>query len=403
MKGVALVIFLVSLTIYLGRKRGITQVQPVEQPVGAIGGKLRRGETLSGLLQRKGVLPQMSAMLLNELGELHNLRRCHPGDSFYLEVSEEDAFQYFEYVADPSNIFVVRKSEDGLEAYKKEVTVDTAVCHLHGVVTSSLYESILALGEFPELAFTFADIFSWVVDFNTEVRHGDELEALFVKRFVDGTFVGYGRVLAAEYHGRRGPLYALYFKDPDGHEDYYDLEGRSLRRMFLRAPLSYRRISSYFSHRRLHPILRIYRPHYGIDYAAPTGTPVSVAGDGVVIFCGWKGGYGKLIRVRHPNSFMTEYGHLSRFAKGLRKGKRVKQGQVIGYVGSTGLSTGPHLQYGMKRYGRYVNPLKVNPPAADPVKKKYLALFNRRKEELFSLLKEWDSVERPDRYPRVRS
>ncbi len=399
----ALLIFVVSLTIYLGRERGTTEIQPVEQRVGAIGGKLRRGETLSGLLHRKGVSPQMSAVLLNELGELYNLRRCHPGDSFYLKVSEEDVFQYFEYVADPANIYVVRSSEDGLEAYKKEVSVDTAICHLHGVVTSSLYESILAHGELPELAFAFADVFSWVVDFSTEVRDGDEFEALFVKKFIKGAFVDYGRILAAEYHGRRGPLYAFYFKDPDGHEDYYDLKGKSLRKMFLRAPLSYRRISSYFSYRRLHPILRVYRPHYGVDYAAPTGTPVSAAGDGVVIFCGWKGGYGRLIRVRHPNSFMTEYGHLSRFAKGIRVGKRVKQGQVIGYVGSTGLSTGPHLQYGMKRYGKYVNPLKVNPPVAHPVKKKYLAIFNRRKEELFSLLKQWESVARPQRYPRVRS
>ncbi len=403
LKGAALLIFIASLSIYLNSRRGVVEVPPAEEPVGAIGGKLERGETLSELLSRKEVSPELSSVILDRLGQLQNLRRCQPGDSFYLEFSGEGAFQYFEYVADPAIIYVVRRSEEGIESYRKEVQVDTVLCHIWGVVNSCLYESIVSLGESPELAFAFADIFSWVVDFTTEVRKGDGFGAVLAKHFVGGEFAGYGRILVAEYRARRGPFYAFYFRDPDGHEDYYDLKGKSVRRMFLRAPLSYRRISSYFSHRRLHPILKVYRPHYGVDYAAPTGTPVSAAGDGVVIFCGWKGGYGKLIRIRHPNSFMTEYGHLSRFAKGMRKGKRVKQEQVIGYVGSTGLSTGPHLQYGMKRYGRYVNPLKVNPPAADPVKKKYFAMFDKRKAELFSLLKEWDFVDRAETYPRIGS
>jgi len=358
-----------------------------------IGGKLAKGQTLSQLLTEKEVSPQLSSLILDRLGEIYNLRRCQPGDSFYLELSPEGGLDYFEYFVDPTNIYVVERTEEKTEVSKRDVAVDTVVCTMRGVVQSSLYESVLSLGELSELAFAFADIFSWLIDFSTESRDGDGFEAIFTKKFVGGEFVGYGRILAAEYRGRLGPLSAFYFKDPDGHEDHYDSDGKSLRRMFLRAPLAYRRISSYFSRRRLHPVLRIYRPHRGVDYAAPAGTPVSVAADGVVSFRGWKGGFGNLIRIRHSNSFTTEYGHLSKFARGVREGKRVKQGQVIGYVGSTGLSTGPHLHYVMKRYGRYVNPLKVNLPAADPVNKRYLPIFRKHRQELLALLKGRDSVD----------
>lgn len=396
LRGVALLILIVSLSVYLTRREESPEVLPEVDPVAIVGGKLKTRQTLSGLLRQRGVPPELSSLILEKLRELQDLRRCHPGDSVYLEISPEGELNYFEYVVDPTRIYVVKKGNEGIENYEKKVKVDTILAHVEGVVESSLYETVLSVDELPELAYDFADIFAWVLDFNTELRKGDRFRALFTKNFVDQEFVGYGRILAGVYEGWSGDFHAFYFEDPGGHRDYYDLEGRSLRRMFLKAPLGYRRISSYFSHKRLHPILKIYRPHYGVDYAAPVGTPVSAVGDGLIIFCGRKGDFGKLIRIKHPNSFMTEYGHLSRFARGMRRGIRVKQGQVIGYVGSTGLSTGPHLQYGVKRYGRYVNPLKVNPPAADPVKKKYLPQFEERRDEFLSLLREPEHLLRMD-------
>ncbi|HIC90700.1 MAG TPA: M23 family metallopeptidase, partial [Syntrophaceae bacterium] len=192
----------------------------------------------------------------------------------------------------------------------------------------------------------------------------------------DGRWIKNGRILAAEFVNVGSKYQAFYFEDGKGHGDYYDSEGRCLRKQFLKSPLRYKRISSYFSRRRFHPILKIYRPHLGIDYAAPVGTPVESIGDGKIEFIGWKGDYGRFIRVKHNRNYITTYGHLSRFAKGLKKGSRIKQGQVIGYVGSTGLATGPHLDFRMIRNGRFVNPLKIQPPPVAPIRKESMEAFN---------------------------
>jgi len=168
---------------------------------------------------------------------------------------------------------------------------------------------------------------------------------------------------------------------------YYDAEGNSLQRVFLKSPLNYRRISSYFSRRRFHPILKIYRPHYGVDYAAPTGTPVVTIGDGRVVYAGWKGGLGRYVEIRHNNVYTSCYGHLSRFAKGIRRGARVRQGQVIGYVGATGLATGPHLDFRVKRFGSYVNPLTVDYPRAEPLPEDKKDEFFARRDSILQGLK----------------
>jgi murein DD-endopeptidase MepM/ murein hydrolase activator NlpD len=172
---------------------------------------------------------------------------------------------------------------------------------------------------------------------------------------------------------------AIGFEEPDGTMEYYDCDGNSVRRVFLKSPLNYRRISSYFTHRRFHPILKIYRPHYGVDYAAPIGTPVVAIGDGRVTHAGWNGGMGNFVEIRHNNIYTSCYGHLSRYGKGVRSGVRVTQGQVIGYVGSTGLSTGPHLDFRVKKYGSYVNPLTIDYPRGEPVgEERREAFFARR-------------------------
>jgi murein DD-endopeptidase MepM/ murein hydrolase activator NlpD len=198
----------------------------------------------------------------------------------------------------------------------------------------------------------------------------------------EGEFIKYGDILAAEYILSGDTHSAVLYQDSTGHKDYYDLNGISLRKTLLRSPLHYRRITSKFSYSRFHPVFRRYQPHYGVDYGAPTGTPVSAAGDGVVTFAGWKKGLGKSLKIRHPKGFVTSYGHLSRFASGIKKGKKVKQKQVIGYVGRTGVATGPHLDYKCQKDGRYVNPLKMTVPSVDPLKEEYLADFASYSEEL---------------------
>jgi murein DD-endopeptidase MepM/ murein hydrolase activator NlpD len=230
-----------------------------------------------------------------------------------------------------------------------------------------LWESLLSQGASPELVVHFADIFSWTFDFLTECRRGDRFEFLVEAQLREGEFYRFGPILVARYEGARGSVAGVRY-EPEGEKvSYYAPDGTSLRKIFLRSPLNYRRISSGFTYRRFHPILKRYRPHLGIDYVAPIGTPVVSVGDGVVTFVGWNGGFGNYVEVKHGRSYTTSYGHLSRFRRGLRKGERLAQGEVVGYVGSTGMSTGPHLDFRMKRGGKAVNPLAVNIPSADPV------------------------------------
>jgi murein DD-endopeptidase MepM/ murein hydrolase activator NlpD len=230
----------------------------------------------------------------------------------------------------------------------------------------------------------FSDVFAWEVDFLTEVRNGDKFRLLYEEYQTDSGFVKYGEILAAEYIKPETTYMAVLFEDPTGHKEYYNSLGKSLKKSFLRSPLNYRKITSRFSKSRLHPVLKIYRPHLGVDYAAPVGTPVVSAGDGTVLFLGWKKGLGKCVEIRHSNNLTTIYGHLSGFASNLRFGKKVEQKEVIGYVGLTGLTTGPHLDYRVKKSGNFVNPLKVTYEPSPPLKKEYLAEFSQLKENLFS-------------------
>jgi len=224
------------------------------------------------------------------------------------------------------------------------------------------------------LALELSDIFSWDVDFNTDFRKGDTFRVLVEERWLDGEFRKYGDILAAEL-AVDGKTYRAYHFDAGDRPDYFDEEGKSLRKAFLKAPLSYRRISSGFTKRRMHPILKIARPHLGIDYAAPAGTPVSTVGDGTVTFAGRKGPNGNLVVVRHPNGYTTSYGHLARITKGIRRGAVVRQGDVIGTVGATGRATGPHLDYRIRRNGAFLNPLTVNLPKGEAVPRGRMADF----------------------------
>jgi len=253
-----------------------------------------------------------------------------------------------------------------------------------GIITSTLFEAITNLGEDGSLARDFADIFAWDVDFQRRVRPGDSFQILYERlyREVAGrdTYVRPGRILAARFQGESGDYTAVYFESRDGHGGYYRPDGSSVEGEFLMAPLRHARITSSFSAARRHPILKITRPHRGVDYAASIGTPVLAVADGVVTQRSWAGGNGNLVQIRHENGYVSFYAHLSRYADGLRVGDRVEQKQVIGYVGQTGLATGPHVCFRVQRNGKYVDPSRLKMPAGIPIARAQVPAFRATRD-----------------------
>jgi len=359
-----------------------------KEEVITIDGNLQAGDTLYESLIKEGISAAEILNLQEKVKSVVDFNYLPVGSEYSLKYNPEGKVTEFIYKPNPIDIYCIdiptSDSED-LKVTKEEIC--TEVVQLEGKIEYSLYESMMECADSPQLALQLAEIFAWQIDFLTECREGDTFNILVEKQY-RGDFYRWGNVLAAQYKGELLSKHtAILFKDPSGHTDYYTEEGDSLRKAFLRAPLHYKYISSYFSKSRLHPILRIWRPHLAIDYAAPTGTPISTIGDGTVIYVGWNGGYGNYIKVRHPNNYVSGYGHLSRFAKGLKKGQRVEQGEIIGYVGATGLATGPHLDFSISKNGERVDFLKLKLPAASSVDPQYLTQFNEVKNKLLSDLK----------------
>ena len=310
-------------------------------------------------------------------------RKCLPGDTISI-VKEDGKFAYLIYRQNYQNIFHVKNESGCLTVSMKYPYFDTVLTYVCGSVNSTLYESMLACGETSHLVIRFADVFAWEVDFFTDTQEGDSFFVYFNKIFCDSVLADYGLISFARYKGAAGDFYGFYYCDPEGNDDYFNRKGESLRKSLLKSPLRFSYISSHFSKRRYHPILKRWRPHHGLDYVAPIGTPVATIGDGKITFRGWKGGYGNLVEIRHANNFKSRYGHLSRFAKGLYVGKRVKSGDLIGYLGSTGLSTGPHLHFELHKNGVPINPLRVDIPRAPSVKKKYMDAFIAHRDSVLN-------------------
>ncbi|KDA53147.1 hypothetical protein EG19_07150 [Thermoanaerobaculum aquaticum] len=281
---------------------------------------------------------------------------------------------------------VLTKTGPGVvTAEVKKRPVTETVLLKGGAISGSLFGTVSAFGERDELAIALAEVFAWQVDFHRDLQPGDQVKVLFVRQESEGELLGYGPILAATLVNK-GKEYRAFRYLHQGKAGYYDELGRPLKRQFLRSPLPYSRVTSGFSLSRRHPILGRRLPHFGVDYAAPEGTPVRATADGVVRFVGWKGGGGKTVEIRHAGGFTTAYLHLSRFASGLTVGRRVSQGEVIGYVGSTGLATGPHLDYRVTQNGRYLNPARIGSDPAPPLAGKALEAFNAAKMKLEAAL-----------------
>jgi murein DD-endopeptidase MepM/ murein hydrolase activator NlpD len=337
------------------------------------------GDNLYQVLVNHGVNVQEVGGLIAAWRSLPELQKLRPGEILELIFTRDSQrLEKVRYQNMHGQVLATTRTEQGwtTSRYAKPVVVTSALAR--GAIKDSLYQSAVDENIAFELALALADIFAWDIDFFVDLRPGDHYAFLYDQRFRDGELVGNGRIVAAHFHNGSTHHRAYYYQAPGKRADYYDDQGNSLRKVFLKSPLRYSRISSGFSKRRLHPILKIYRPHPGIDYAAPTGTPVVAVGDGRVISRRWKNGYGRFIAIRHNSRYTTSYGHLHRYASKIKVGSNVKQGQVIGYVGASGLATGPHLDFRIKKDGRFVNPLKNRLPAAKPVPPKYLSDFKKR-------------------------
>jgi murein DD-endopeptidase MepM/ murein hydrolase activator NlpD len=280
-----------------------------------------------------------------------------------------------ELIVDRRHEIHLERADRGISVIRIERPLESEVLRIEGVVESSLFAAMDGAGGNPDLAIRVAEIYQWDIDFFRDLRQGDRFVVVADRQTVDGEFYTWGTIFAARFVNGDRVLDAVVYPDDAGRLGYYDLEGQPLRKQFLKSPLEFSRVTSRFSMNRFHPVLKRRMPHYGVDYGAPVGTPVRVTADGSVTLAGRKGGGGNMVTVRHTNGYETSYLHLSRFAKGIRRGVRVSQGQVIGYVGSTGLSSGPHLDYRVKQNGRWINPLSIASPPVQPLAEERLQRF----------------------------
>ena len=336
--------------------------------------RVKRGDALAHIFRRH----QLSARELHDImllgGDTRRLKKLRPGDELRLRLDGDGHLQQLVYPLNPQKSLHVQRKEQGFAAFMQVKNIETRTNYAIARIDSSLYEAGKQAGLSDTLIMKMVNIFGWDIDFALDIRKGDQFALIYEEQFLDGKKIGDGAILAAEFINQGRRFRALRFTDASGHSDYYTPEGLSMRKAFLRTPVDFRRISSRFG-RRHHPVLNKMRLHKGVDYAAKTGTPIRAAGDGKIIFRGRKGGYGRTVIIQHGGRYSTLYAHMSRFKKGLVAGKRVRQGQIIGYVGSSGRATGPHLHYEFRVNGVHRNPLTIRLPNAAPIKKQYRDRF----------------------------
>lgn len=313
-------------------------------------------------------------------------KRLFPGTEFRGTRTSSGTLEHLEVVFDRRNEVHLTADIGGISVNRVERPITSEVLRLVGVVESSLFGAMDGAGGDPELAVRIAQIYQWDIDFLRDIRKGDTFVVVVDRQTVEGEFFGWGTIFATRFVNDGRTLDAVVYPDDSGRLGYYDLEGQPLRKQFLRSPLKFSRVTSRFSMSRFHPVLRRRMPHYGVDYGAPVGTPVQVTADGTVTFAGRKGGGGNMVTVRHTNGYETNYLHLSRYGKGIRRGTRVSQGQVIGFVGSTGLSTGPHLDYRVTLNGKWINPLRISSPPVKPLSEDRLQRFLAHALAVLSLI-----------------
>lgn len=341
-------------------------------------------ENLAGVLLNAGLTPQDIHVLVKQCDTVFDVRKFKKGN-IYTKMYKDSSLLYFVYEINIADYLVFDLSDSVYKAYKAQKEITFKERKASGTIESSLWNAMVGNNLDPNLAIQLSDIYAWTIDF-FGLQKGDFFKVVFTEKFVDSTSVGVENIKYALFNHMGQDCYAIPFEQ-DGIQQFFDDKGNSIRKAFLKAPLKYSRISSHFTNARKHPVLKIVRPHHGVDYAAPAGTEVQTIGDGVVVKKGYSGGAGNMVTIKHNSSYTTTYMHLSRFGKGISAGTRVHQGQVIGYVGSTGLSTGPHLDFRVYKNGVPINPLTMVSPPTNPVKKSDMPVYKHLSDSLVSILK----------------
>lgn len=349
---------------------------------------VRRGDTLSAIFERAGLGQDDLQALLNLGGRTKDLISLRPGETIRIQRDSKDRLSGLDYALDPLDTLEVRRSASGLDARVRHVEPERSPVIASGTVSHSLSRAMAQAGLPSAIAAKVVRVFHWKVNFRREVRPGARFSVVYERMRHAGHDVGVGKLLAAELHLGDHVVRAFRYTDRDGDVGYYDAKGHSLKPSLLRTPVHYTRVSSPFSLHRYDPVVHVWRPHYGVDLAAPRGTPIKAAGDGVIQYIGRAAGYGNLVEIHNFGPYQTRYAHMYRFARGLHKGSHVTQGQVIGYVGATGEATGPHLHFEIRVHGKPRNPLKVPLPDASPVPKSEMAAFSDRSRRLAVALNE---------------
>jgi murein DD-endopeptidase MepM/ murein hydrolase activator NlpD len=350
-----------------------------------ITGHIKPNRFLSEILIDHGVPMKDIDQIAKNSRSVFDVRKVRAGNNYIL-LCDKDSFaraRYFVYEHDATTSYVFSFNDSlNITPFRKEIRSEIKFASV--TIETSLWDAIINSGCPPTLVFELSDIFAWTVDF-FGLQKGDSLKVIYEELFIGDKSLGAGKIYGAQFKRSANSIFAIPFIQ-DGKESFFDINGTSLKKAFLKAPLQFSRITSRFSSARMHPILRIVRPHYGVDYAAPVGTPVCSIGDGRITSMGEENGSGRMVRIQHNSVYATAYLHLSRFGAGITPGAFVKQGDIIGYVGSSGLSTGPHLDFRFYRNGSPVDPFKVDAPPVDPVSERNIAKFERIKTVILSLL-----------------
>lgn len=404
--GISAILLLIELAYYLyNRQQSIReakelakQEKEVMKPVPilrfklpvdsfkVVSGEVRRGENLSSILSGKGISLAQIDEISKKSQSVFDVRKIKIDNPYHFFLNKKDSAKvdYFVYEIDPIE-YVVYDLTDSVKIYKDKKPVLVKIKTASGEITSSLWKTMEDQALDPILALDLSDIYAWSIDF-FGLQKGDKFRVIYEENYVHDKSIGIGRIFAAEFVHANDKFYAFRYTQ-DNEDSYFDETGKSLKKAFLKAPLKFSRISSRFTNARYHPVLKIYRPHHGIDYAAAIGTPVHTIGDGVVIAKGYQpAGGGNYLKIKHNSEFTTSYMHLSKFAAGIAPGKRVHQGDLIGYVGMTGLATGPHLDFRVFQFGKPIDPLKLKSPPSVPVSKDNLAAYDMHRDSLMTQL-----------------
>ena len=351
-------------------------------------GQIRSGQNLSDILVKQGI----SMAKVDEISKksilTFDVRKMKVNNPYYFFMNKKDVskVEYFIYEINPVD-YVVYDLSDSLRIYKEKKPIITQIKTASGVITSSLWNTMAAQALNRNLALELSEIYAWSIDF-FGLQKGDKFRVIYEENFVYGKSIGTGRIFAAQFVHSKEDFYAFRFTQ-NNEDSYFDDKGKSLKKAFLKAPLKFSRISSQFSNARFHPVLKIYRPHHGVDYAAPTGTPVMSIGDGTVVAKAYQAsGGGNYLKIKHNSVYTTSYMHLSKYGAGIANGVRVKQGQIIGYVGTTGLSSGPHLDFRVFLNGNPVNPLTIKSPPTEPVAERYMKDYTVHRDSMMTKLTE---------------